>query len=105
MTDVFTMLGDQPNRDALVREVSIKSEYLSQLEKQFTGASFVRTIKLFWAYETKTTRTVTVSERVLDIPVESLTQLIAFGWGQIQQIRARCCSGDARICHKWSLLR
>lgn len=59
MTDVFTMLGDQPNRDALVREVSIKSEYLSKLEKQFTGASFVRTIKLFWAYETKTTGTVT----------------------------------------------
>ncbi|KAH8745848.1 hypothetical protein BGZ57DRAFT_974359 [Hyaloscypha finlandica] len=59
MADVITMLGDQPNRDALVREVSVKSEYISQLEKQFAGASFVRTIKLFWAYETKTTRTVT----------------------------------------------
>ncbi|KAH6981722.1 hypothetical protein BKA56DRAFT_353183 [Ilyonectria sp. MPI-CAGE-AT-0026] len=58
MNDIFAMLGDQPNKDALVTEISRNSDYLPQLEKQFSGISLVRTIKVFWAYETKTTRTV-----------------------------------------------
>lgn len=63
MNDIFAMLGDQPNKDALVTEISRNSDYLPQLEKQFSGISLVRTIKVFWAYETKTTRTVAVSKQ------------------------------------------
>ncbi|KAI0850599.1 hypothetical protein F5Y00DRAFT_268344 [Daldinia vernicosa] len=59
--DIFRMLGDQPNKEALVTEISTESNYLSQLEKQFSGVSFVRTLKMFWAYETKMTPTVASS--------------------------------------------
>ncbi|KAI1655243.1 hypothetical protein F4813DRAFT_368207 [Daldinia decipiens] len=62
--DIFRMLGDQPNKDALVTEISNESNYLSQLEKQFSGISFVRTLKIFWAYETKLTPTVASSNNV-----------------------------------------
>lgn len=63
INDIFAMLGDQPNKEALVTEISRNSDYLPRLEKQFSGISFVRTIKLFWAYETKTTRTVAVRKQ------------------------------------------
>ncbi|KAF3059605.1 hypothetical protein GL218_05123 [Daldinia childiae] len=56
--DIFRMLGDQPNKDALITEISTESDYLSQLEKRFSGVSFVRALKMFWAYETKMTPTV-----------------------------------------------
>ncbi|KAG4221696.1 hypothetical protein PC116_g29828 [Phytophthora cactorum] len=57
--DVSRMLGDQPNKDALVSEISAKSDYLSRLEKKFAGASLLRQIKMYWAYETKLTPTIT----------------------------------------------
>lgn len=60
--DIFRMLGDQPNKGALVTEISTESDYLSQLEKRFSGVSFVRTLKMFWAYETKMTPTVAVCQ-------------------------------------------
>ncbi|OTB15867.1 hypothetical protein K445DRAFT_11496 [Daldinia sp. EC12] len=59
INDVFRMLGDQPNKDALVSEISAKSDYLSRLEKKFAGASLLRQIKMYWAYETKLTPTIT----------------------------------------------
>ncbi|KAI1804854.1 hypothetical protein F4811DRAFT_561451 [Daldinia bambusicola] len=59
INDVFTMLGDQSNRDALVSEISMESDYLSRLERQFAGASLLRSMKMYWAYETKLTPTVT----------------------------------------------
>jgi hypothetical protein len=58
MNDVRIMLGKQPNADALVMEISDTSDYLESLERQFSGISFLSNVKLFWAYETKTTRTV-----------------------------------------------
>ncbi len=61
ISDLLTMVSDQPNKEALVKEISMESDYLPQLEKQFLGISFVRAIKLYWAYETKTSRTLVVS--------------------------------------------
>ncbi|KAI1376505.1 hypothetical protein F4677DRAFT_459687 [Hypoxylon crocopeplum] len=58
VNDIFTMLGDQPNKKALITDISAESNYLPQLEKQFSGVSFVRTMKMYWAYETKMTPTV-----------------------------------------------
>lgn len=72
--DIFTMLDDQPNKEALVKDISSESDYLSRLEKQFFGLSFVRTIKLYWAYETKTTRTLEVSE---------MTSLMGHSFGEL----------------------
>lgn len=61
INDILTMLGGQPNKDALVTQISDTSDYLQTLEHQFDGISFLRTVKLFWAYETKTTQTIAVS--------------------------------------------
>ncbi|KAI0843673.1 hypothetical protein F5Y06DRAFT_255526 [Hypoxylon sp. FL0890] len=58
ISDIFTMLGDQPNVDALVKDISARSDYLLHLEKQFAGISYLRTIKVYWGYETKTTRSI-----------------------------------------------
>lgn len=63
VNDIATMLENQPNMAALVNDISEKSEYLNRLQKQFTGASLVRSIKLFWAYETKTSGLATVRLR------------------------------------------
>ena len=60
MSDIFTMLGDQPNKDTLVAQISDNSDNLQTLEHQFGGIAFLRTAKLFWAYETKTSHTVKV---------------------------------------------
>lgn len=59
MNEICAMLGEQPNMDALVKDISADSEYLPRLENQFTGASLVRALKLFWVYETKTSQMVT----------------------------------------------
>ncbi|KAI1412373.1 hypothetical protein F5Y13DRAFT_200005 [Hypoxylon sp. FL1857] len=56
--DIITMLGEQPNVDALVKDISEKSDYLLHLEKRFAGISYLRTIKVYWGYETRTTRSV-----------------------------------------------
>ncbi|KAK3682785.1 hypothetical protein B0T22DRAFT_444952 [Podospora appendiculata] len=42
-------------KDALVRDISDESEFLPQLERQVSGISYVRQMKLYWAYETQTT--------------------------------------------------
>ncbi|KAI9150841.1 hypothetical protein HJFPF1_10618 [Paramyrothecium foliicola] len=60
MTDIFTMLEGQPNRDALVAEISDQSQFVPQLELQVSGISHVRRMRLFWAYETQTTPTITM---------------------------------------------
>lgn len=60
VSDLDNMLKDQPNKDALVREISDKSRFLETLEEQFSGITHLRKMKLFWAYETETTPTVTV---------------------------------------------
>ncbi|KAK3693303.1 hypothetical protein B0T22DRAFT_38122 [Podospora appendiculata] len=61
MDDIFQILGSQPNKDALVKELSNESSYLPLLETRFAGIALVHTITLFWAYETKTTQTLTMT--------------------------------------------
>ncbi|KAL7815736.1 hypothetical protein V8C26DRAFT_103026 [Trichoderma gracile] len=56
--DIHSMLGDQPNKSALVAEISERSGFLSSLEERIHGISRIRGMKLFWAYETQTTPTV-----------------------------------------------
>ncbi|KAL7947736.1 hypothetical protein V8C42DRAFT_262685 [Trichoderma barbatum] len=58
VSDLQIMLQGQPNRDALVDEISTKSKFVEILEKQVLGISHIQKMKLFWAYETKTTPTV-----------------------------------------------
>lgn len=60
MEDIHTMLGDQPNKDALVTEISSKSSFLSSLEEHISGIFQLRGMKLYWTYETQTTPTVKV---------------------------------------------
>ncbi|KAL6817397.1 hypothetical protein V8C40DRAFT_281633 [Trichoderma camerunense] len=56
--DIHAMLRDQPNKDALVAEISNKSSFLSSLEEHISGIFQLRGMKLFWAYETHKTPTV-----------------------------------------------
>ncbi|KAL7931669.1 hypothetical protein V8C35DRAFT_323523 [Trichoderma chlorosporum] len=56
--DIHSMLGDQPNKSALIAEISGESSILPNLEKGVSGISQARGIKLCWAYETQTTPTV-----------------------------------------------
>lgn len=51
-SDISALLGHQPNIHALVSELSVDSQFLLQLERQVSGLSHVRRMKLFWAYET-----------------------------------------------------
>lgn len=60
VSDLDIMLEDQPNKDALVKEISNESPFIDILEEQFLGISHLQKMKLLWAYETKTTPTVTV---------------------------------------------
>ena len=62
--DILAMLEDQPNT-ALVDEISDRSQYLANLERQFRGISYIQRMKLFWAYETKTSPTVEVRETAI----------------------------------------
>ena len=59
--DIYEMLGDQPNR-VLIDDLSDQSDYVQNLEEQFMGISYVRSMKLFWAYETKKTPSLLVSQ-------------------------------------------
>lgn len=61
VADICKMLGTQPNKDALVKYISTESQYLPELERQVSGISYVRRMKLFWSYETQTTPTLVVS--------------------------------------------
>ncbi|KAM0250516.1 hypothetical protein ACHAQJ_008607 [Trichoderma viride] len=56
--DIHRMLKDQPNRAALIEDISRESEFLPNLEQQFNGISRVQNMHLFWAYETQTTPSV-----------------------------------------------
>lgn len=58
--DIHSMLRDQPNKDALVTEISNKSSFLPSLEEHISGIFQLRGMKLFWAYETQETPTVKV---------------------------------------------
>lgn len=60
VSDLDIMLEDQPNKEALVQEISNKSEFVKILEEQFSGISHLQKMNLLWAYETKTTPTVVV---------------------------------------------
>lgn len=60
VSDLQIMLEGQPNKDALVKEISNKSPFVEILEEQFAGISHLQQMKLFWAYETETTPTVIV---------------------------------------------
>ncbi|KAI1871725.1 hypothetical protein JX265_005711 [Neoarthrinium moseri] len=79
--DVCAMLGNQPNKDALVKEISAESSFLAQLESQFWGISYVRNIKLCWVYETKTTGTLEIDENHSDMvkftPGDHRTRIVA----------------------------
>ena len=73
MDDVLAMIGDQPNSEALIRDISTESDYLAQLEKQFTGITYIRAVKMYWAYETKTTHSIAVSRTRSRRPCWTLT--------------------------------
>ncbi|EHK42973.1 hypothetical protein TRIATDRAFT_285651 [Trichoderma atroviride IMI 206040] len=60
VSDLDIMLKGQPNKDALVNEISNESPFIDMLEEQFSGISHLRKMKLLWAYETKTTPTLTM---------------------------------------------
>ncbi|KAK1239377.1 hypothetical protein MKX07_008865 [Trichoderma sp. CBMAI-0711] len=78
--DIHSMLGDQPNTDTLVAEISRRSDFLSGLEEHFSGISRIRGMKLFWAYETQTTPTVELirllADRLRDIVCNSRQGLV-----------------------------
>ncbi|KAL6830099.1 hypothetical protein V8C40DRAFT_239362 [Trichoderma camerunense] len=59
VSDLQIMLEGQPNKDALVKEISNESPFVEVLEEQFSGISHLQRMKLLWAYETETTPTVT----------------------------------------------
>ncbi|EHK22131.1 uncharacterized protein TRIVIDRAFT_150386 [Trichoderma virens Gv29-8] len=77
----LAMVGSQPNQD-LIRDLSSDSTYLMNLDKRFEGISVIRQMKLFWAYETKTSPLYTVisrssSEAVLVTPDSATRGLIS----------------------------
>ncbi|KAK0729580.1 hypothetical protein B0H67DRAFT_650805 [Lasiosphaeris hirsuta] len=63
VSDIKEILGKQPNKDALVKDISAESSFLPQLERQVAGISYVRKMRLFWYYETQTTPAVEVINR------------------------------------------
>ncbi len=71
---LMTMVRTQPN-EGLLRDLTTGSEYLRSLHGQFSDIIQTTGIKLFWAYETRTSPTVEVSaERSIDAKLE-LTSL------------------------------
>lgn len=60
MSDIFGMLGDQPNVD-LVNGLSNQSDFLPRLDEQFGNISYLQRLQFFWAFETKLTPSVEVS--------------------------------------------
>ncbi|KAK0613711.1 hypothetical protein B0T14DRAFT_461687 [Immersiella caudata] len=54
---LHSIVQAQPN-EGLVRDLTNKSEYLGELEDQFSHIPFLENMTTFWAYETKLTRTV-----------------------------------------------
>lgn len=60
MSDIFEMLGNQPNID-LVSGLSNQSHFLPRLDEQFGNISYLQRLQFFWAFETKVTPSVEVS--------------------------------------------
>ncbi len=58
---LLAMVQGQPNKD-LIESLSPNSPYLSSLNDRFSGIIWSHHILCFWAYETKTSRTVEVSK-------------------------------------------
>ncbi|KAH6608207.1 hypothetical protein Trco_004520, partial [Trichoderma cornu-damae] len=81
ISDIHNMLGDQPNKGALVEEISSGSTFLRNLEEKASGVLHVRGMKLFWAYETQTTPTVQIdanhSDMVKFMPGDRLIKIVA----------------------------
>jgi hypothetical protein len=57
---LVTMVSGQPNA-GLIRDLAIRSEYLRCLEDRFFDVATDGRMKVFWAFETKTSPTVAVS--------------------------------------------
>ena len=57
---LMTMVRGQAN-EGLIRDLTIPSGYLKSLEDQFFDVAIAGRMKLFWAFETKTSPTVAVS--------------------------------------------
>lgn len=60
---LMTMVRGQAN-DGLLRDLTVPSEYLNSLDDQFVEVA--GGMKLFWAFETRTSPTVTVSDMSYD---------------------------------------
>ncbi len=60
LSHLLTMVWDQPNKD-LVEHLLDQSQFLPNLEIQFAGISYIERMRLYWAYKTKTSPTVVVS--------------------------------------------
>ncbi|KAL6807500.1 hypothetical protein GGI42DRAFT_245801 [Trichoderma sp. SZMC 28013] len=97
VSDLQIMLQGQPNKDALVKEISNESPFVEVLEEQFSGISHLQKMKLLWAYETETTPTViTVDGKykrcgpgtVFVSPISATSQRYNFEPGSTIQINA-----------------
>ncbi|KAL7916222.1 hypothetical protein GGI35DRAFT_473518 [Trichoderma velutinum] len=97
VSDLQIMLQGQPNKDALVKEISNESPFVEVLEEQFSGISHLQKMKLLWAYETETTPTVTMINgkyqrsgpgTVFVSPLSATSQRCNFDSGSTIQINA-----------------
>ncbi|KAK3339632.1 hypothetical protein B0T25DRAFT_618078 [Lasiosphaeria hispida] len=61
VASLLDMTRNQPNQD-LVRDLSVGSQYLTNLGGQFDGVSKTRQMKFYWVYETKKSPTVRGSD-------------------------------------------
>jgi predicted alpha/beta hydrolase family esterase len=74
ISHLLSMVGEQPNRH-FVETLSENSDYLRSLDDRFSGISYLKGMRLFWAYETRTSPTVIVS--LVYMPRYSSTDVIA----------------------------
>ncbi|CAH0022416.1 unnamed protein product [Clonostachys rhizophaga] len=51
-SSLLSMVRGQSN-EGLVGDLALNSQYLSHLDKQFAGLSFLQDAKIYWAYETR----------------------------------------------------
>ncbi|KAK9413454.1 putative NACHT domain-containing protein [Seiridium unicorne] len=54
---LLAMVNGQPNA-AIIADLSVNSQYLCQLDKQFSGIAYLQGVQLYWAYETRKSPTV-----------------------------------------------
>ncbi|KAL6836241.1 hypothetical protein J3E69DRAFT_320897 [Trichoderma sp. SZMC 28015] len=97
VSDLQIMLEGQPNKDALVKEISNESPFVEVLEEQFSGISHLQKMKLLWAYETETTPTVIIADgkykrsgpgTIFVSPLSATSQRCNFEPGSTIQINA-----------------